>query len=89
MLDFLTGAIAMGYFVAGLFFLKFWKRSQDRLFAIFAVAFFVLCVQRLAFLVIESSGEHAIFLYVIRLLAFTLILAAIVDKNRSANKNPA
>lgn len=88
MLDFLTGSIAMGYFVGGLFFLKFWRKTHDRLFAIFAGAFFILCFQRIAFLIIESSGEHAIFLYIVRLIAFILILAAIVDKNRAAAKQP-
>jgi hypothetical protein len=79
-----TGAIMMGYLVAGLFFLRFWKQSHDRLFAFFACAFFVLAGQRLALAIISPTSEGTVFLYVVRLLAFLLILAAIIDKNRSS-----
>ena len=34
-----TGAIVMGYAVAGLFFIRFWRQTRDRLFLIFAVSF--------------------------------------------------
>ena len=78
-----TGAIAMGYAVAGLFFLRFWRDARDRLFGLFALAFFVLAVNRVAFTLLglrESQGDHT---YWVRLTAFTLILAAIIDNNRS------
>jgi hypothetical protein len=74
-----TGAIAMGYGVAGLFFLRFWRDTKDRLFAIFALAFFVLTVNRvmIATQVALAGDQH----YWIRLFAFLLILGAIIDKN--------
>lgn len=34
-----AGAIVMGYFTAALLFLRFWSRTQDTLFLIFAAAF--------------------------------------------------
>ena len=37
--DFLLGMIVMACDAAGLFFLRFWKKTHDRLFAMFAVAF--------------------------------------------------
>ena len=77
-----SGAIIMGYIVAGLFFLSFWKRTRDRLFAFFAVAFWVLAGQRLALALTTQTQEDQIFLYVVRLFAFILILVAIADKNR-------
>jgi hypothetical protein len=79
----ISGAIIMGYTLAGLFFLKFWKNTGDRLFAIFACAFWVLCVQRIALVVTTSVSENATYLYGLRLAAFVLILIAIIDKNRS------
>lgn len=72
----------MGYLVAGLFFLKFWKKSRDRLFSFFALAFFILAAQRLALALTTQNSEHSLFLYIVRLLAFLVILGAIVDKNR-------
>jgi uncharacterized protein DUF5985 len=78
-----AGALAMGYFVAGLFFLKFWRDVRDRLFLLFAVAFGLLAVQRVALALVVEDLEAALPLYGLRLLAFLLIAAAIVDKNRS------
>lgn len=77
-----TGAIAMGYAVAGLFFLRFWRKTRDRLFALFALAFFVLAANRVggvALAIPPGTTEHV---YWVRFAAFALILAAIVDKNR-------
>ena len=81
--NFLTGAIMMGYAVAGLLFLRFWRETRDRLFAIFAIAFWLLAINRLAFIFTEEANEGRSYIYMIRLIAFILILIAIVDKNRS------
>lgn len=79
-----SGVLLMGYATAGLFFLRFWRETRDRLFGIFAGAFFLLAFQRLALAVIPEPEQDPVLLYTIRLLAFVLILWAIVDKNRAA-----
>jgi uncharacterized membrane protein len=78
-----SGALLMGYAVAGLFFLRFWTETRDRLFGIFGIAFLVLSVQRLALAVIPAAQQDPVLIYSVRLLAFVLILFAILDKNRS------
>jgi hypothetical protein len=81
----MSGALTMGYFVAGLYFLRFWRDTRDRLFGIFAAAFWLLAVQRAALaLTVDPTGEQ-VLLYSVRLLAFVLILAAIIDKNRGGD----
>jgi hypothetical protein len=80
-IPFLSGAVAMGFAAAGLFFLRFWWETRDRLFALFAVAFFVLSTSRVLLSILHDLGEERILLYLIRLAAFLVILAAIVDKN--------
>lgn len=77
-----SGAILMGYLLAGLFFLRFWRDTRDRLFLSFAVAFVILGVQRVALVLTREMLETQTGLYLIRLFAFLLILGAIVDKNR-------
>jgi len=79
-----SGAMVMAYFTAGLFFLRFWRDTRDRLFGSFAAAFFLLALQRalLTLTVDEPRSDASILLYVIRLAAFLLILWAIIDKNR-------
>jgi hypothetical protein len=77
-----SGMLIMGYLVAGLFFLRFWRETRDRLFGIFAGAFWLLGVQRALLAVVETSPAGTVWVYGLRLLAFVLILAAIIDKNR-------
>jgi uncharacterized membrane protein len=83
LLGLVSGAILMGYAVCALFFLRFWRQTHDRLFLVFALAFGLLGIQRLALVLTEPVEEWRTGLYVVRLLAFLLILGAIVDKNRA------
>jgi quinol-cytochrome oxidoreductase complex cytochrome b subunit len=83
---FVTGIIAMGYFVAALFFLRFWKGTRDKLFAIFAMAFVILALQQLGIAILGKPTEKHTLLYIPRLLAFLLIIYAIIDKNRKRTK---
>jgi hypothetical protein len=80
-LDFVFGMITMGYVVAGLFFAKFWHRSRDPLFAIFAVAFWLLALNQAIVAVIDVPREEQSWAYLLRLAAFILIIIAIVQKN--------
>ncbi|MFO1499529.1 MAG: DUF5985 family protein [Verrucomicrobiota bacterium] len=80
---FLGGAIMLAYAIAGLFFLRFWTRTKDRLFAIFAVAFWVLMIERIVLVTASGSSELLPYIYMIRLSAFLLIIAAVIDKNRN------
>jgi uncharacterized membrane protein YeiB len=77
----ISGGILIAYAIIGLFFLRFWRRTQDRLFAIFALAFWLLMVERLLLLAIPEAHEVRPYVYLVRLSAFTLILLAVIDKN--------
>jgi ABC-type polysaccharide/polyol phosphate export permease len=80
-----SGAMVMAYLTAGLFFFRFWRETRDRLFAAFGTAFVLLAVQRCALSLLPhaDTNEAAVWLYALRLFAFLLILAAIIDKNRA------
>lgn len=78
----LSGALAMGYAVAAVFFLKFWRQTRDPLFANFAAAFAILCVHLLALGALASLNVNPLWFYVLRLAAFLLILVAIIGKNK-------
>jgi hypothetical protein len=80
--QFIMGAIAMASWVAALFFLRFWRDTHDRLFAIFAAAFFLLGCTRVGLAMTPAATEGHTYLYWVRLAAFALILIAIIDKNR-------
>lgn len=78
-----SGMLVMGYLVAGLFFLRFWRDTRDRLFGIFALAFWLLAAQRFLLVLLGHTTRDDVWLYGVRVLAFALILGAIVDKNRA------
>jgi len=79
--DVLTGAILMGFAVAGLIFLRYWRDTGERLFGYFALSFFVLAANRALFVWSYPPLEEDLIPYVVRLLAFLILLAAILDKN--------
>ena len=80
---FMSGAIMMACWVAALCFLKFLRKTGDRLFAIFALAFFMMGLERLVLSLYGAPNEADPLVYVVRLLAFLLISYAVVDKNRA------
>lgn len=84
--QFLSGAIVAGDLVVMLLFLRFWRDTRDRLFAIFGGAFALLALQRVLLAVTGDLMENAALLYLPRLLAFAVILWAIIDKNREPRK---
>ena len=80
-LPFLSGAACMAFAAGGLFFLRFWRRTQDRFFLAFAGAFWLLALQA-ATVLGNIPDEARSWTYLLRLAAFLLIIAAIVSKNR-------
>jgi len=77
----LIGAIAMGMVAAGLFFLRFWRRTHDRLFLYFAASFWLEAMNRLYLGLSDSPSEGEPLHYAVRLVAYGLILVAIAEKN--------
>lgn len=82
LVDFLSGAVTMGFIVAGLFFLRFWKRTRDGLFIAFALAFWLLGLGQALLSFTDIPVEERSWLYLLRLAAFSLILISIWRKNR-------
>jgi hypothetical protein len=78
---FVSGALCLGYLVASLFFLRFWRETHDRLFLFFATSFVVFALQRVTLMLVPAVPALELPGYGLRLLAFLLIVVAIVDKN--------
>jgi peptidoglycan/LPS O-acetylase OafA/YrhL len=81
MIEFLSGAVTMGFLVAAGFFARFWRDTGDRLFVAFAVAFALLALNQALAQWLGAADERVAYTYLLRVLGFILILAAIVDKN--------
>jgi hypothetical protein len=78
---FLGGAVTLGYLVGGLFFLRFWRRTRDRLFLAFAVAFALFALNQGLVDLLEVVREPWSLVYALRVVGFLIILGAILDKN--------
>lgn len=78
----LHGALWLSSWIAALYFLRFWRSSNDRLFIFFASAFCLLGLNWLGLELLTVAAERRHELYVLRLLAFGLIAWGIIDKNR-------
>lgn len=86
LIPFLSGAVSAGFLIAGLFFLRFWKKSRDGLFAAFAIAFWLLGLNQALLTFSSVPVEERTWLFLLRLAAFVLILAAIWRKNARAGR---
>lgn len=78
---FLSGMIAMGFAVCAAFFLRFWRRTGDMLFIVFAIAFLLLALNQTLSVILDLPLEERSPLYLLRLVAFLIIIIAIVRKN--------
>ena len=77
----LGGAIFMAAMVIALFFVRYWRHSRDSIFIYFALAFVLEGVHRLLQVWLPAGDDGPEF-YLLRLLEYGLILAAIIRKNR-------
>lgn len=81
MIEFLSGAVALGYLVAAGFFARFWRKTADRLFLAFAIAFVLLALNQSIAQWLGAADERVGYTYLLRVLGFLLIAGAIIDKN--------
>ena len=80
--DLLSGALIFAYLIAAVYFVRFWRRTEDRLFLHFAVAFWLFALNQLVVALPPLRRGTNGYEYLLRVLGFLLILIAIVDKNR-------
>lgn len=78
---FVSGLITAGFLVASLFFLRFWRRTGDAFFAIFAAAFVLLALNQALAALLGLPRDELGWIYLLRIAAFTLIIFGIVRKN--------
>lgn len=84
--SFLSGMAMLGSWTVGMFFLRFWTKTRDRLFLRFGVAFWLFAIERLVLICLgdDPSLEEHTWVYMIRVAGFLTILFAIVGKNHGA-----
>jgi O-antigen/teichoic acid export membrane protein len=83
----ILGAIVMACLVITVFFLRYWRRTGDRLLVMFAAAFFLLAANWAILSFVDDQDERRPYLYLMRAAAFVLIIVGIVDKNRAVKRS--
>ena len=85
---FAWGVLAMASLVAALFFLRFWRATRERLFAFFSLSFLGLGATWLGLAIIDQPADEAQqeYAYIVRLLAFVILIIGIIDKNRRSGR---
>ena len=78
----ISGALFASAMVVMLFFLHFYVETRDRLFLFFAVSFAALGIDWLLVAVFNPVQEEAPYYYLLRLVAFLVLIVGIYDKNR-------
>lgn len=73
---------AMASLGVAVHFLSFWRRTGDRFFFLLAAAFALMSANTTLLAAINPSHESRHLIYILRLAAFLVIVAGIVDKNR-------
>lgn len=81
--DFLSGGQVVASLAISLFFVRYWRASRDRFFVLFALAFLVLAAHWTVLVFLDAGSEFRPASYLLRLAAFSLILVAVIDKNRA------
>jgi hypothetical protein len=84
LIDVMQSATAMGCLIAAIFFFRYWVLSRDTLFILFAIAFGLLSASWFG-LALTTTSEHHREIYLIRMVAFLLIIVAIILKNRGTD----
>ena len=81
MSSFVGGMITMGFIIAGLFFLRFWHRTGERLFAAFAIVFWLLAVHKALISIPAVTSENEAWAFLPTLAAYGLLALAVIAKN--------
>ena len=87
---FLEGATMLASFSIAIFFLRYWRDTGDRLFAVLGAAFTLYGGNRIALFVLDETSEARVWPYALRAATFLMIMGAVIDKNmsRGADRRP-
>ena len=83
---FLSGIFMATFAASGLFFLKFWRKTGEPFFFAFAVACWMIALERIPLLFYGQTNESRYWVYLFRMSAFIFIILAILRANRSRRR---
>jgi hypothetical protein len=84
----LSGALLFAYLLAGVYFWRFWRKTREPLFSMFALAFWLFAVNTGVVALLGDADERTAPAYALRVLGFLLILIAIISKNLTGPRPP-
>lgn len=78
----------MASLIAALFFLRYWRATRERLFGYFALFFVGMTANWTVLALVDQPVDEArqVHAYLIRLVAFVILIVGIIDKNRRSGR---
>ncbi len=84
---FIGGMVTAGCIVIVGFFARFWQRTRDPLFLVFAAAFCLLALNHALAALMGLPVEERSGLYLLRAAAFALIIIGVLMKNVATERD--
>ncbi len=81
LISYLSGALTLGFLLCGAFFIRFWRRTGDRLFLHFALGFGLFALNQAISAALGPRTDEIRYEYILRVLGFLWIIVGIVKKN--------
>lgn len=78
---FVAGAAAAALLITAAFFVRFWRRTHDPLFAAFGIAFLFLAANQTLVALADVPVEYRSWVYLPKVAAFAVLIFAIIRKN--------
>ena len=78
----------MASLIATLFFIRYWRATRERLFGFFALFFVGMTANWTVLALVDHPADEArqAHAYLIRLVAFVILIIGIIDKNRRSGR---
>lgn len=78
----------MASLIATLFFIRYWRATRERLFGFFALFFVGMTANWTVLALVDRPADEArqVHAYLIRLVAFVILIIGIIDKNRRSGR---
>ena len=83
MMEFLDGVAFAGFLTVAAWFVRAWLRSRDGLLLAFAIAFALFAVTRVLLAATDRDDEANAVIYLLRAGGFGVIIAAVLQRNRT------
>lgn len=83
MIEYLSGAVTVGFIVAAALLASLWRRRGERLLLALAIAFALLALNQMLALWLTDAHPQVGYVYLLRSIGFVLVVATLLPRGRA------